>query len=119
MSIALEKQIENLSKTMTKGFVEVDQKIDRLTATMSKGLEDLALATARGFEAVDKRFEKVDERFEKIDERFEKIDERFDEMDKRFNERFDKLEMYTLGNTKRIEVVEDKMLTLNTKLGFK
>ncbi len=112
MSIALEKQIENLSKTMAKGFVEVDQKIDRLTATMSKGFEDLALATARGFEAVDRRFEAADERFEKIDERF-------DEMENRFNERFDKLEMYTLGNTKRIEVVENKTLTSNTKLGFK
>jgi hypothetical protein len=97
LDVSLNEKIERLTLTMSKGFIEVDKKINRLTTTV----ENLALATAQGFTEMHEKFAVVDKKFEEVDRRF------------------DILEMYTLGNTKRIEIVEDKMLVLNTKMGFK
>jgi hypothetical protein len=55
-------------------------------------INDLAIATAKGFANVDKRFESIDERFDGIDVRIDNIDVRIDNMRKDLGGRIDSLD---------------------------
>ena len=70
-----DQDIQKLNKVLKPQFDSLGQQID-----------DLAIATAKGFEAVDKRFEQVDKRFDDVDARFEKLEYTVTNLDQRLNE---------------------------------
>jgi len=77
---------------------------------LNKKIDDLALATKKGFNCVDKRFEGVDKRFDSIDKRFDSIDKRFEgvdkkfeQMDRKFTQKFD---LILTGQDKLIKKLE-------------
>lgn len=73
-------------------------------------LDDLALMTQGGFNAMETR----------MDKRFDAVDKRFDAVDKRFNgidERLDKIEFLLIGrHDKRLDKLEDDMRVIKTLL---
>ena len=87
---------------MDTRFDSMDDRFDSMGSRFDTSIGDLAIATAKGFEAQDAKidgviaelrdfkqettdnFKKADERFNKVDEKFELIDERFDSMDENF-----------------------------------
>ena len=74
-------------------------------------LDDLALMTQRGFEAMNERFEQVDQRFAQIDQRFERIDKKFEGVDVRL----DRIEHLIGGShDRRLDKIEDDMRVVKT-----
>ena len=80
--------------------------------TTEELIENLARMTQIGFSAVDARFDKMEIRFDKMDARFNK-------MEKEFGERFDRLEFHMMTHERRIEILEDKVRLISTKVGLK
>lgn len=72
-------------------------------------IEDLAVITANGFKAVDRRFDEVDKRFEAVDKRFDGIDKRLDRIEN----------LILRDHIQRIERLEDTVLQLKVKVGMR
>lgn len=69
-------------------------------------IEDLAVITANGFKAVDKRFDELENRF---DARFDGIDKRLDHIEN----------ILLRDHLQRIERLEDTVLQLKVKVGIR
>lgn len=96
MRNTLEKRIDNLSKVVVDGFKRSEKRFNDL----EKGLNDLAIATKKGFDEVHRKFEDVDRRFAEV------------------NSRLDNLQMHSMGHSSRLDIVEDKIRIINTRLGL-
>lgn len=107
-----QNQIKNLTLEMRKGFKEVNDGFKELNKKIDNKIDELAIATQKGFEEIhgeiNKKFEEVDRRFENVDKRFEEVDRRFDRVD-----------MYIIGFGNRLDNVDDKIRVLKTKTGLK
>jgi tetrahydromethanopterin S-methyltransferase subunit G len=77
--------------------------------SIAKSLDDLAIATHKGFAAVDRRFDKVDEKFEHVDTRLDGIGNRLVVIEgARYH-----------AHETRLENIEDTLRTVRTKLNIK
>ncbi len=73
-------------------------------------LDDLALMTQGGFNALEIR---MDKRFDAVDKKFDAVDKRFDGID----ERLDKIEYLLIGrHDKRLDKLEYDMRVIKTLL---
>ncbi len=83
-----------------------EQKFDRTIKKLDIKIENLAVSTARGFQAVDVRFGQVDKKFEDMEEGMKAIRRDILNMDDRFVSRFALDE-----HTRRYRHVENKEKT--------
>ena|SRR3989344_315219 len=95
-----------------------DQKIDNLThavGDLTKTVDELALATARGFEGVDKQFKTVNTNLRNIEGRLDGAEEQ----SKIITDQLDRIEFSVNGHERRIENLEDRMIQVARKIGLK
>ncbi|MEK7610404.1 MAG: hypothetical protein AAB468_01495 [Patescibacteria group bacterium] len=83
--------VSNLADVVEKGFTSTDKKID-----------DLAMATKKGFDAVDEQFEEVNKHFESVENRLDRIEGNL-----------------LRGHDNRLERLEDFMRQTKTALHLK
>ncbi len=72
-------------------------------------IDDLAIITANGFKAVDKRLDGIDARLDGIDKRLDAIDTRLDHIEN----------ILLRDHLNRIERLEDTVLQLKVKAGVR
>lgn len=63
-----ETTIDDLAVMMSKGFHDVNKKID-------EDINNLAAMVAKGFESADKRFDKIENRLGNVESRLENVEE--------------------------------------------
>ena len=62
----MDKGFDDVHEKMDKGLNDVYKKMDKGFAKAHKEIEDLAIMTGKGFEAVDKRFDKIESRWNEL-----------------------------------------------------
>lgn len=77
-------------------------------------VDELAGIIATSFADVNQRFNQMDVRFDGIDKRFDAHDQRFTGVEKKLDE----IEFFMTGQGRRIEILEDRVRQLATKLGL-
>lgn len=102
-----ETTIEDLAVMMSKGFHDVNTKID-------EDINNLATMVAKGFESVDKRFESVDKRFEDVDKRFDKIEKRLENVGEDLKLKATRQDMLNFGDR---FVLKYEFSDLTTRVG--
>jgi len=86
--------------------------------TMEQKIDDLALAVGRGFkeayDRIDARFDAVNDRFEKVNQRFDQVNERLDGIE----DRLERVETKVTGLSGRVDVLEETMRLVRSKLSM-
>lgn len=92
--------INGLAQEMRFGFKEVHGAIVKT----NESIENLAVATKKGFDSVSERFDAVDERFDKVETRLGAVESGLDGIKN----------LLIRDHDNRIERLEDKVRMLNT-----
>ncbi|MBM2818151.1 MAG: hypothetical protein HW401_741 [Parcubacteria group bacterium] len=112
------KNFKGVHEKMDKGFDDVYKKMDKGFARAHKEIEDLAIMTGRGFEAVDKRFDKVESRLDKVEIKLGQVDHRLVMVED--NQLDLKLRMDVLSNNnKGVDELRSRVVVLEKKVGVK